>query len=149
MSESQTTFPNPLRFTNDEIDLLGRTADALSAWMGKPVLAEVVSAAETGFEWVLFAVPLLPNQDPADLTVVQVGGADAQIIGNKGGLPVAKDEIYACEYLWAMQLSDLEGIRYIKVDSDGEEVAWTNDLREILPFDLTEPESQDDDDAKP
>jgi len=148
MSESQTSAPNPLRFTRAEIDLLGRTADALSAWMGKPVLAEVVSAAETGFEWALFAVPLLPDQDPTDLTVVQVGSADAQIIGNKGGLPVAKGELYACEYLWAIQLADLEGVRYIKVDTEGEEVAWTNDLREILPFDLTDPESQDADDPE-
>lgn len=147
MSESQPPAPDPLRFTSAEIDLLGRTADALSAWMGKPVLAEVVSAAETGFEWALFAVPLLPSQDPTDVTVVQLGSPDAQIIGNKGGLPIAKGELYACEYLWAVQLSDLEGARYIKVDTEGEEVAWTSDLREILPFDLTDPEPSDADDA--
>lgn len=146
MPEFQTPLTDPLRFTNNEIDLLGRTADALSAWMGKPVLAEVVNAAETGFEWVLFAVPLLPEQDPAGLTVVQIGSADAQVIGNQGGLPVVQGELYACEYLWAVQLSDLEGIRYIKVDSEGEEVAWTNDLCEILPFDLTDPELSDADD---
>src|SRR5690554_1091435 len=109
MSDSQSPSTDPLRFTESEIDLLGRTADAMSAWMGKPVLAQVVDAAETGFEWVLFAVPLLPDQDAEDLTVVQVGGPDARIIGNKGGLAMAEDDLYDCEYLWAVQLSDVEG----------------------------------------
>lgn len=137
MSDSQSQF-DPLRFTDAEIDVLGRTADALSAWIGKPVLAQVVDSLETGYEWVLFAVPLLPNQDASDITVVQVGGAGARLIGNKGGLVVADGDIYDCEYLWAVQLSDIEGIRFIKIDSDGEEVAWTNDLTEIVPFDLSE-----------
>lgn len=146
MPDSQTPPNDPLRFSEQEIDLLGRTADALSAWMGKPVLAEVVSAAETGFEWVVFAVPLLPDQDPTTLTTVQVGGTNGRVIGSKGGLPVAKNQVYACEYLWAIQLSALQGVRFIKVDGNGEEIAWTDDLREVLPFDLRDPESQDTDD---
>ena len=133
----------PLRFTDDELDVLGRTADALSAWMGKPVLAQVVDSIETGYEWVLFAVPLMPNQDASDVTVVQVGGPDARLIGNKGGLPVAEGDIYDCEYLWAVQLSDIEGIRFIKIDGEGEEIAWTNDLSEIVPFDLREVSQED------
>lgn len=145
MSDPRSPSTDPLRFTESEIDLLGRTADAMSAWMGKPVLAQVVDAAETGFEWVLFAVPLLPDQDAEDLTVVQVGGADARIIGNKGGLAMAEDDLYDCEYLLAVQLSDLEGIRYIKIDGTGEEIAWTNDLSEIVPFDLSEAYTSDAD----
>lgn len=154
MPDSPSFPTNPLRFTQAEIDLLGRTADAMSAWMGKPVLAQVVDALETGFEWVLFAVPLLPDQDVTELTVVQVGGADARIIGNKGGLQITEGDLYDCEYLWAVQLSDLQGIRYIKVDGTGEEIAWTNDLTEIVPFDLSEvspddadfPDDNEDDD---
>src|SRR5690554_1425760 len=138
MPDSQSPVTPPLRFTQAEIDLLGRTADAMSAWMGKRVLAQVVDAVETGFEWVLFAVPLLPDQDATDLTVVQVGGSDARIIGNKGGLVMAEGDLYDCEYLWAVQLSDLQGVRYIKIDGTGEEIAWTNDLSEIVPFDLSE-----------
>lgn len=137
-SHSQPPTTEPLRFTESEIDLLGRTADAMSAWMGKPVLAQIVDAIETGFEWVLFAVPLLPEQDATDLTIVQVGGPGARIIGNKGGLPMTDSDLYDCEYLWAVQLSDLQGIRYIKVDGTGEEIAWTHDLNEIVPFDLSE-----------
>lgn len=154
MPDSPSFFANPLRFTQAEIDLLGRTADAMSAWMGKPVLAQIVDAFETGFEWVLFAVPLLPDQDVTELTVVQVGGPEARIIGNKGGLKITEGDVYDCEYLWAVQLSDLQGIRYIKIDGTGEEIAWTNDLTEIVPFDLSEvspddagfPDDHDDED---
>lgn len=144
MSDSDAQF-DALRFTDAEIEILARTADAMSAWMGKPVLAQVVDSLETGYEWALFAVPLLPNQDPSDITVVQIGGPDARIIGNKGGLSIADGDIYDCEYLWAVQLSDIEGIRFIKIDTDGEEVAWTNELAEIVPFDLSDipPEASD------
>lgn len=138
-----------LRFSDAEIDTLARTADAMSAWMGKPVLAQVVDASETGFEWVLFAVPLLPRQDASDLTVVQVGGPNTRIIGSQGGLQLVPGEIYDCEYLWAIQLADLPGVRFIKVDETGEEVAWTNELTEIIPFDLSETwvnEAADEDD---
>lgn len=151
MSDTQPHFEPP-RFTESEIDILGRTADAMSAWMGKPVLAQVVNPEETGFEWALFAIPLLPEQDATDITVVQLGGPGTRIIGNKGGLPIVEGELYDCEYLWAVQLSDLQGIRYIKIDGTGEEVAWTNDLHEIIPFDLSDAfrdnadEFDDDDD---
>ncbi|HLR13576.1 MAG TPA: hypothetical protein VK104_08185 [Burkholderiaceae bacterium] len=139
MSESVPS----LVFDKSETDLLGRTADALSAWMGKPVLGEIVSARETGFEWALFAIPLQPGQSADDMTVVQVGGQHARLVGNRGGLPATADT-YQCEFLWAVQLSDVPGVRFIKVDSQGEEIAWTDNLNEILPFDLTEPPPPDD-----
>lgn len=135
----------PPRFTADELDLLGRTADALSAYMGKPVLAEVMDAGETGFEWVLFAVPLGADEAAEDLTVVQVGGAGARLLGNKGGLELDADDVYDCEYLWAIQLSTQEGVRFIKVDRNGDDVAWTDNLREILPFDLIDEALSDSD----
>ncbi|HEY9279781.1 MAG TPA: hypothetical protein VIP51_06885 [Eoetvoesiella sp.] len=139
--------PEPdLIFTPDELDLLGRTADALSAYMGKPVLAEVIDAEETGFEWVLFAVPLGTDEVTDDVVVVQVGGNGARIIGNQGGLSIDDGDIYDCEYLWAVQLSDLEGVRYIKIDQQGEEIAWSDELRNILPFALTDEPIPDDDD---
>jgi hypothetical protein len=125
-----------LVFTAEELDLLGRTADALSAYMGKPVLAEVVDASETGFEWVIFAIPL-DVADNDDKVIVQVGGAGARILGNRGGLDPS-DDIYDCEYLWAVQLSDIEGVRFIKVDQDGEEIAWSDDLHSVLPFALSD-----------
>lgn len=132
-----------LAFSQTEMDLLGRTADALSAWMGKPVLGEIIGAEDTGFEWALFAIPLLPEQSSEGLTVVQVGGRQARLVGNRGGLQV-QAEAYQCEFLWAVQLADLPGVRFIKVDAHGEEIAWTDNLREILPFDLADPPQPDD-----
>lgn len=133
-----TEAPSPLVFTANEIDLIGRTADALSAYMGKPVLAEIISADETGFEWAIFAVPLDTEDDPKELVVVQIGGENARIVGNQGGLVIADGDIYECEYLWAIQLSDLEGVRFIKVDQEGEEIAWSDNLHDVLPFVLSD-----------
>ena len=135
----------PLVFTADELDLLGRTADALSAYMGKPVLAEIMNAEETGFEWVVFAVPLDVQDNPDDHVVVQIGGADARFVGNTGGMTISDGEVFDCEYLWAIQLSDLEGVRFIKVDQEGDEVAWTDTLQDILPFIMADEAPADDD----
>jgi hypothetical protein len=137
----------PLSFTPDEIDQLGRTADALTAYLGKPVLAEVMDAEETGFEWVVFAVPLDVEEDPGERVLVQIGGPDARLLGNTGGLMVADGDVYDCEYLWAIQLSDLEGVRFIKVDENGDEVAWSENLPDVLPFALRDDEAPDDDDS--
>lgn len=134
----------PLVFTSDELDLIGRTADALSAYMGKPVLAEVIDADETGFEWVLFAVPLDVEDDASDTVIVQIGGPEARIIGNQGGLVITEADVFDCEYLWAIQLSDLEGVRFIKVDQEGEEIAWSENLRDILPFVMADEAISDD-----
>lgn len=137
-------LPSSLIFTADEIDLLGRTADALSAYMGKPVLGQIMDATETGFEWAVFAVPLQPEDQLDDFTTVEIGGSGARLLGNKGGLDIADNEIYDCEYLWAVQLCDLEGVRFIKVDQEGDEVAWTDNLQDILPFAIVDEPISDD-----
>lgn len=128
----------PLTFTEQDVELLGSTADAISAYMGKPVLAQLIDSAEMGFEWVIFAVPLTPEQDPNEVVNVNLGGKGSKILGNRGGLNINPNEEYSCEFLWAIQVSDIEGVRYIKVDHEGEEIAWTNDLKEILPFDVND-----------
>lgn len=148
-----------LKFTDTEIDLLTRTADALSAYMGKPILAEVIDDREAGFEWALFAIPLAPNESTEDKQLVQVGGPGSRFLGNLGGLTLDPTESLECELLWAIQLSELEGARYIKVDSDGEEAAWADELADVLPFALTgetgeaaddeNDEDDDDDDLLP
>jgi hypothetical protein len=137
-----------LVFSTVELDLLGHTADALTAYMGKPVLAEITDAAETGSESVLFAVPLAPTDSEQGRVLVQLGGAGARILGNKGGLSIKEGDVLSCEYLWAIQLSDLEGVSFIKLDQEGDEVAWTDELREILTFAVADPAPPDDaDDA--
>lgn len=135
-----------LIFTPDELELLGGTADALTAFMGKPVLAEVVDAQEMGFEWVIFGIPLDIDDDAEKFTVVQMGGKNARLLGNRGGLEPDDQEIYDCQCLWMIQLSSIEGVRYIKLDDQGDEVGWSDTLGEILPFDVQEPLLSDDSD---
>lgn len=144
-----TASDTPLVFTADELEALGRTADALTAYLGKPVLAEVMDGDETGFEWAVFGIPLDLTETPDDdLTRVQMGGPQSQLLGNKGGVLLEAGEFYDCQLLWAIQLTDIEGLRFIKVDSTGEEVAWTDTLADILPFDASkEPAPAADDDT--
>ncbi|MFC4297012.1 hypothetical protein ACFO0J_03025 [Castellaniella hirudinis] len=136
----------PLAFTPAEADLLGRTADALCAYLGKPVIAEIVAEPDEGYEWALFALPLGPKDEEGDAPRVQAGGPGARFLGNCGGLDLSDGQAVDCEFLWAVQLSDLEGVRYIKVDAHGEEVAWTDTLTDLLPFDLHEAEAPPDED---
>jgi len=134
------TLPEPLLvFTREEIDLIGHTADAMSAYMGKPVLAEIMDAEDTGAEWVAFGIPLDIHDDvDEDATVVvQLGGPGARYAGNRGGLE-ADNELYSCECLWIIQLSDDETARYVKIDPLTQEFSTSNDLRELLPFDISD-----------
>lgn len=141
-----------LVFTQDEIDLIGHTADAMSAYMGKPVLAEIMDSEDTGAEWVAFGIPLDVNDDIDEeaTIVIQLGGPGARYAGARGGLDL-DDAIYECECLWIIQLSEEESGRYMKVDPLNQEYVAGNDLRELLPFDISDdtlavPADQDDDD---
>lgn len=128
-----------LVFTQQEIDLIGHTADAMSAYMGKPVLAEIMSAEETGAEWVAFGVPLDVNDeiDEDAMVAIQLGGPGARFAGNRGGLD-DDHEIYSCECLWIIQLSDDENARYMKVDPLNQEYEASDDLRVLLPFNVSD-----------
>ncbi|MFV9474657.1 hypothetical protein ACM5Q9_09580 [Advenella sp. RU8] len=130
-----------LTFTELELELLGKTADALSAYMGKPVLAEV-DLSEDGFEWVMFGVPLDINDAAEDEEIVhiQMGGPSARLLGNAGGLDDWQQEVYACEFLWGIQLTEQENIRFIRIDYTGEEVQWAETLEEMLPFAINDEE---------
>ncbi|TAN29716.1 MAG: hypothetical protein EPN31_05640 [Castellaniella sp.] len=151
-------MPLPLAFTPDETALLGRTADALCAYLGKPVIAEVVAEPGEGFEWVLFAIPLDPADTDEDIAHVQAGGPDARILGSQGGLNFSDGTPLDCKFLWAIQLSDQKDARFVKVDAQGEEIGWSETLEELLPFGLGDepaPEQdgrddlEDDDDQGP
>jgi len=141
-------MPN-LTFTNAEIDLLARTADALSAYVGKPVLAEIMNADETGYEWVAFAVPLDINEDETNIPVIQIGGANARLIGSQGGVHIDGNETYSCRFLWAIQCADIGPIRYIKVNHEGDEIGWAEQLLELLPFQFDEDDNDKTPAAKP
>ncbi|MEI2417459.1 hypothetical protein V8Z80_14890 [Orrella sp. JC864] len=127
-------------FTEDELVMLGKTADALTAYLGQPILAEV-DTAENGHEWVAFAVPLSDQGSPADEDVrIQMGGPDARWVGNKGGLTPAPEDVYDCRFLWGIQLCPEEGRRYTKLDHEGEECGWSDHLVELLPFVIADDE---------
>lgn len=146
-----TSVPD-LTFTQEEIELIGHTADAMSAYMGKPVIAEIMDSEDTGAEWVAFGVPLDVNDevDEEAMVVIQLGGPGARFAGNRGGLEASND-VYSCECLWIIQLSDEEDGRYMKVDPLHQEYEAGNDLRELLPFNVSndslEPAADDDDEG--
>src|SRR3546814_2184714 len=93
----------PLTFNASELDLLGRTADALSAYMGKPVLAEVADAEETGFEYTVFAIPLETADTEQDKVIVQIGGDKARLLGHKGGLTIRDGDVRSEEHTSELQ----------------------------------------------
>lgn len=145
-----------LVFTQEEIELIGHTADAMSAYMGKPVIAEIMGAEDTGAEWAAFGIPLgIDDEIDEDSTVViQLGGPDAHYAGNRGGID--DKDAYSCECLWIIQLSDDEDARYLKVDPLTQEYEASGDLRELLPFNISDEsftaealEDSDDDEADP
>ena len=139
-----------LVFTQEEIDLIGRTADAMSAYMGKPVLAEIMNADDTGAEWVAFGVPLGVDEDIDEeaSVIIQLGGPGARYAGNRGGLGL-DDDAYTCECLWIIQLSDDDEGRYVKVDPLSQEYSVSNDLLELLPFALIDDPIPMDNDDEP
>lgn len=143
--QAHTIMAHALTFTPADADLLGRTADALCAYLGKPVIAEIVVETDEGFEWALFAVPLAPD-DEDEHHRVQTGGPGARFLGSCGGLDLSDGQAIDCEFLWAIQLSDLTGGRYVKIDASGEETGWSDDLAELLPFELSVTELPDDED---
>lgn len=130
------TDSTALVFSTEDIELLARTADALSAYLGKPTLVEVFSAAETGFEWAVFAIPLDINEDDSDIPVVQLGGPNAQLLGSQGGVKLDENQSYSCRLMWAIQRADDDDVKYIKINHEGDENAWGETLQDILPFDL-------------
>jgi len=136
-----------LRFTESELALLAKTADALTAYLGKPVLAEV-GVSEAGHEWVAFARPLeAADQTDEDDVHMQMGGAGTRWVGNRGGLSPSEDEVYDCLYLWAIQLTPDEGERYVKLDHAGDEYGSADALEELLPFGLSDDTAPEDDEA--
>lgn len=125
-----------LRFTEDELTMLGKTADALSAYMGVSVLAEV--GADEEAEWVIFGTPLGVDEEVSEDTLhVQMGGPGARFVGNRGGLDLDA-EAYDCRYMWAIQITDDPEARFVRLDHHGEEFDYANNLIELLPFVLTD-----------
>ncbi len=138
-----TTPDTALRFTEQELAMLGKTADGLSAYMGKAVLAEV--GMDDDAEWVIFALPIGTDEKPDESAMhVQMGGPGARFVGNRGGLDL-DNETYDCQYMWSIQITEDPEARFVRLDEHGEEFDFSNQLSELLPFDLTDEELPDPD----
>ncbi len=136
-----------LTFSDAELAMLGKTADALSAYMGAAVLAEVGNT--DGADWVIFGRVLGEDDAVEDNTVhVQIGGAESQVLGERGGLEVAV-ESYDCAFLWAIQITDDPLDRFVRLDQAGEVFEAATTLSELLPFALNEPELPPEDEIPP
>jgi len=146
MVASTTTAP---RFSKRELALLAKTADALTAYLGKPILAEV-GTSDAGYEWVAYARPLESAETlGADDVRMQMGGPDARWLGNVGGLSPAPGAHYDCLYLWGIQINahaDGTGERFTKIDHVGDEYGSSDDLADLLPFAFHEASADDADD---
>src|SRR5699024_7719185 len=81
-----------------------------------------------------FAIPLDINEDDTNIPVIQIGGANARLIGSQGGVHVNANETYSCRFLWAIQCADICPIRYIKVNQEGDEIGWAEKLIVLFPF---------------
>lgn len=141
--------PDSLMFSDAELTMLGKTADAFSAYLGTAVLAEV--GESDGAQWVIFAKALGQDAAGADgLVHVQVGGPGSKVLGQKGGLATER-QAFDCEFLWAIQITDDPEERFVRLDPTGDAVDAAPQLVELLPFSLQEPEnlnpSWDDDDT--
>lgn len=137
------TEPTPMIFSAQDLILLGKTADSLSAYLGAAVLAEV--GESEGAEWVIFAQALAVDETPKEGTLlVQLGGKDARLLGGTGGIE-ASDQPYDCSYLWSIQITEYDDERYVKLDSTGEVVDASPTLDALLPFSIVEPEYIEDD----
>ncbi|PJX25989.1 hypothetical protein CAP48_08170 [Advenella sp. S44] len=134
--------PEPT-FTEHEIALLKKTAVSLTAYLGKPVIAEI-DTTEDGLEWVAFGVPLdIADENPDDIVTLDMGGPGSRLVSESSDLENPEEEVYACEFLWGIQITDIENARFVRIDFEGEEVEWADDIEELLPFGMREPEPEE------
>jgi len=133
-----------LRFTEQELKMLGQTADALSAYMGAVILAEVGQGEES--EWVIFGRAIGQDEEvDEDIFHVQLGGKNARLLGQTGRLDTTPGEAYDCEFLWAIEITDDEDERFVRINQEGEIFDAASDLATLLPFSLIEPDMPDTD----
>lgn len=122
--------------------MLGKTADALTAYMGTAILAEV--GQTEGAQWVIFARAL--DQDETvgdDIVHVQMGGPGAKVLGQRGGLETDKIT-YDCAFLWAIEITPDQDERFVRLDPQGEVFDAAPELAMLLPFTLEEPALPED-----
>jgi len=75
---------------------------------------------------------------------VQMGGPGARFVGGRGGLDL-DTEVYDCQYLWSIQITEDPEARFVRLDHNGDEFDFSNELAELLPFELSDEELPDPD----
>ncbi|NLA88734.1 MAG: hypothetical protein GX844_02610 [Alcaligenaceae bacterium] len=151
-------------FTDEELEILGKTADVLSGWTGKCVLCEK-NITEDGLEVAIFAQVLDSNdligqhaesdeadeahaiEDKDEGQFLLLGGADSHIIGSAGGLEDIGTQVYECRLLFSIMFNADDGPfaeRFILVNDDFELVTTADDLEELVPFSLREVDDLDE-----
>jgi hypothetical protein len=141
-----TAPDNTLSFNDTELTMLGKTADALSAYMGTAILAEV--GQTEGGQWVIFARALDEQETVGeDIVHVQVGGPGTHVLGQRGGLDT-DTTAYDCAFMWAIEITDDEDERFIRLNPQGEVFDTSPQLAPLLPLSLEEPELPTDLDSE-
>lgn len=154
-------------FTDDELEVLAKTADILSAWTGKCVLCEK-NITDDGLEVAIFAQVLDSNdlinrvseadesdeaeephaiEDKDEGQFLLLGGADSSIIGNAGGLEDINTQVYECRLLFSIMFNAEEGQfaeRFILINDEFELVTSSDELEELVPFSLREVDEIDE-----
>ena len=150
-------------FTDDELEVLAKTADVLSAWTGKCVLCEK-NITDEGVELAIFAQVLDQDdigqtadadeaeeahaiEDKEEGQFLLLGGADSSILGNAGGLSDINTQVYECRLLFSIMFNAEEGQfaeRFILVNDEFELVTSSDELEELVPFSLREVDDLDD-----
>jgi hypothetical protein len=116
--------------------MLGKTADGLSAYMGKSVLAEI--GMDDDAEWVIFAIPLGVDETPDEKPRMCKWAVLARALSATAAGLDLDTEVYDCQYLWAVQITDDPEARFVRLDQNGDEFDYAMELAELLPFDLTD-----------
>lgn len=128
-----------MNFLPPDIEQLEKTADALSVYMGKLVLAEI-GKTEDGYEWIAFGTPLENNDEPDSNTVImQMGGSSARLIGGSAFLEDFNRHVYQCKFLWGIQIGE-PPLRFTRIDAMGDEVDYSDTITDLLPFSINDNE---------
>ncbi|WP_028357035.1 hypothetical protein [Brackiella oedipodis] len=138
-------------FSQNELNLLADTADALTAWTGQAVICSILDLPNGGPQCAVFAMVAGKDEEIAEDQEIVLGGEVSKVLGNAGGVTEIHKTPYLCKILWSVVVAhDQE--RFLKFDANGEIIDHAEDLEEILPFsfndidpaDLEEDEVSDD-----
>lgn len=127
--------PNAV-FSDDDLILLAYTADTLSHFYGRPVLAQLC-LLDDGYETVMFALPEGIGHDiPALSKRLCFGGAGTEMLGRKSSLAFHPQAHYYGYLLFALQYTNQPYPAYRLLDSNLQAVSVSRQLGDLVPLRL-------------